>query len=84
MIHDRAHENDAATMQRRLDELIAHARFAAALDLIAECQAKGPLPSEIEHSVTLARCPPKGRVAAVWRFDSVLLRLVCPRLLARI
>ena len=43
-------------MQRRLEELIAHARFAAALDLIAECQAKGPLPPEIEHPVTLARC----------------------------
>src|SRR5882672_12952311 len=56
MIHDRANEHDAVTMQRRLDELIAHARFAAALDLIAEYQAKGPLPSEIEHPVTLARC----------------------------
>src|SRR5947208_9994256 len=56
MIHDRAHEQDAVTMQRRLEELIAHARFAAALDLIAECQAKGPLPPEIEHPVTLARC----------------------------
>src|SRR5437867_164725 len=54
MIHDRAHEQDAVTMQRRLEELIAHARFAAALDLIAECQAKGPLPPEIEPPVTLA------------------------------
>jgi len=56
MIHDRAHDYDAATLQRRLEELIAHARFAAALDLIAEFQARGPMPSEIEHTVTLARC----------------------------
>ncbi len=56
MIHDRAHEYDAATLQRRLEELLAHARFAAALDLIAEFQGRGPLPAEIEHPVTLARC----------------------------
>jgi len=56
MIHDRAHDYDAATLQRRLEELIAHARFAAALDLIVEFQARGPMPSEIEHTVTLARC----------------------------
>jgi transcriptional regulator of acetoin/glycerol metabolism len=56
MIHDRAHEYDATTLQRRLEELIGHARFAAALDLIAEFQGKGPLDPEIEHPVTLARC----------------------------
>ncbi|HEY2923677.1 MAG TPA: sigma 54-interacting transcriptional regulator [Candidatus Eisenbacteria bacterium] len=56
MIHDRAHEYDAATLQRRLEELIGHARFAAALDLIAEFQGRGPLDPEIEHPVTLARC----------------------------
>ena len=56
MIHDRANEYDAVTLQRRLEELIAHARFAAALDLIAEFQGRGPLPSEIEHPITLARC----------------------------
>ncbi len=56
MIHDHANDFDPTTLQRRLEELIAHARFAAALDLIAEFQARGPLPSEIEHPVTLARC----------------------------
>jgi DNA-binding NtrC family response regulator len=56
MIHDRAHEYDPATLQRRLEELIAHARFAAALDLISEFQARGPLSPEIEHPITLARC----------------------------
>jgi transcriptional regulator of acetoin/glycerol metabolism len=56
MIHDRANEYDAATLQRRLEDLIAHARFAAALDLIAEFQGKGPIPPEAEHAVTLARC----------------------------
>src|SRR6267378_5833388 len=56
MIDDRAHDYDAATLQRRLEELTARARFSAALDLIAEFQAYGPLPSEIEHTVGLARC----------------------------
>ncbi|HYQ95975.1 MAG TPA: sigma 54-interacting transcriptional regulator [Candidatus Eisenbacteria bacterium] len=56
MIHDRAHEYDAATLQRRLEELIGHARFAAALDLIAEFQGRGPLSPDIEHPITLARC----------------------------
>src|SRR5947208_4151031 len=56
MIHAHAHGFDAATLQRRLDELIGHARFGAALDLIAEFQGRGPLPSEIEHPIHLARC----------------------------
>src|SRR5437870_1953696 len=43
MIHDHAHGFDAATLQRRLDELIGHARFGAALDLIAEFQGRGQL-----------------------------------------
>src|SRR3989442_5797134 len=56
MIHDHEHEYDAATLQRRLDDLIAHARFGAALDLVTEFQGRGPLPPEIEHPVLLARC----------------------------
>lgn len=56
MTHDRAHENDTAALQRRLEELVAHARFAAALDLIAEFQARGPVPSDFEHPLTLVRC----------------------------
>ena len=56
MNHDRAHEYDPATLQRRLEELIAHARFAAALDLISEFQTRGTLSPEIEHPITLARC----------------------------
>src|SRR5258707_8962339 len=56
MSHDRAQENDAAGLQRRLEELIAHARFAAALDLIAEFQARGPVPADLEHALTLVRC----------------------------
>lgn len=56
MSHDRAQENDAAGLQRRLEDLIAHARFAAALDLIAEFQARGPVPADLEHPLTLARC----------------------------
>jgi DNA-binding NtrC family response regulator/tetratricopeptide (TPR) repeat protein len=56
MIHDRANDTDAAALQRRLEELIAHARFAAALDLIAEFQARVPLSSETEHPIMLARC----------------------------
>src|SRR5258705_12444282 len=56
MIHDHEHEYDAATLQRRLDDLIAPARFGAALDLVTEFQGRGPLPPEIEHPVLLARC----------------------------
>ena len=56
MSHDRAQENDAAGLQRRLEDLIAHARFAAALDLIDEFQARGPVPADLEHPLTLARC----------------------------
>jgi len=56
MIHDRANDTDAAALQRRLEELIAHARFAAALDLITEFQARGPVSAEMEHPIALARC----------------------------
>ena len=56
MAHDRASEHDALTIQRRLDELIAHARFSAALDLIAELHARGPLSSDLEHPMALTRC----------------------------
>ena len=56
MIHDRANDTDAAALQRRLEELIAHARFAAALDLIVEFQARGPVSAEMEHPIALARC----------------------------
>jgi tetratricopeptide (TPR) repeat protein len=56
MSHDRANETDTAALQRRLEELIAHARFAAALDLIAEFQARGPVPADLEHPLTLIRC----------------------------
>jgi transcriptional regulator with AAA-type ATPase domain/tetratricopeptide (TPR) repeat protein len=56
MTPDRAHENDTAALQRRLEELVAHARFGAVLDLIAEFQAKGPVPADLEHPLTLVRC----------------------------
>ncbi len=56
MIHDRGQIFDPAALQRRLEELIGHARFTAALDLIAELPTCGTLPAEFEHSLNLARC----------------------------
>jgi len=56
MIDDRSKEFDPSGLKARLEELIAHARFAAALDVIAEAEARGAVSPEVEHPITLARC----------------------------
>ncbi len=56
MFEDRSQDLDPPSLMRRLEDLIAHARFAAALDVIAEFAAKGPVVAELEHPITLARC----------------------------
>ncbi len=56
MIDDRLREGEGQRLVRRLDELIAHARFAAALDAIDEYQSAGAVPAEVETSILLARC----------------------------
>ena len=56
MIEDRTHGYEPSVLQRRLEELITHARFGAALDLISEIQAAGAVPPGFENPITLARC----------------------------
>jgi hypothetical protein len=56
MSEERTQGFDLSAMSRRLEELIAHARFAAALDVIAEFTARGPVAAELDHPLTLARC----------------------------
>jgi DNA-binding NtrC family response regulator/tetratricopeptide (TPR) repeat protein len=56
MIDDRLRDNEGQRLVRRLDELIAHARFASALDAISEFESLGPIPVEVETPLLLARC----------------------------
>ncbi|HEY7727896.1 MAG TPA: sigma 54-interacting transcriptional regulator [Candidatus Eisenbacteria bacterium] len=49
-------DDEGQRLIRRLDELIAHARFAGALDAIAEYEAGGTPPESLERSLLLARC----------------------------
>ena len=56
MTPDRAHENDTAALLRRLEELLAHARFAAALDRITEFEARAAVPADLDHPLNLLRC----------------------------
>ncbi|MBI4364657.1 MAG: sigma-54-dependent Fis family transcriptional regulator [Candidatus Latescibacteria bacterium] len=53
---ERTHGAESTAIEKRLEELISHARFGAALDLIAEIQSGGALPAELGRSITLARC----------------------------
>jgi DNA-binding NtrC family response regulator len=57
MIDDRTQSNhETGRIVRHLDELIAHARFAAVLDAIAHYQATGHIGPSLDAAVTLARC----------------------------
>jgi len=47
---------EPSTLLRRLDELIARARFSAALEIIGEAETEGLLDHELERSLALARC----------------------------
>jgi transcriptional regulator with GAF, ATPase, and Fis domain len=55
MIDDRLRDDEGQRLVRRLDELISHARFASALDAIAEYESSGPAPGEVETPLLLAR-----------------------------
>jgi DNA-binding NtrC family response regulator/tetratricopeptide (TPR) repeat protein len=56
MIDDRLREDEGQRLVRRLDELIAHARFAAALDALQQYECEGPVPEAVETPLLLARC----------------------------
>lgn len=56
MIDDRLRIDEGQRLVRRLDELIAHARFASALDAIADFETAGPPPADVETPLLLARC----------------------------
>ncbi len=56
MIDDQLREGEGQRLVRRLDELIAHARFAAALDAIEEYESAGAVPAAVETAILLARC----------------------------
>ena len=56
MIEDRLREDDGQRLVRRLDELVAHARFAAALDALQQYEVEGPVPASVETPLLLARC----------------------------
>ena len=56
MIDDQLREGEGQRLVRRLDELIAHARFAAALDAIDEYESAGAVPAAVETAILLARC----------------------------
>lgn len=56
MIEDHLREDEGQRLVRRLDELVAHARFSAALDAIDEYQSGGPLPAGLDTPILLARC----------------------------
>jgi DNA-binding NtrC family response regulator/tetratricopeptide (TPR) repeat protein len=56
MIDDRLREDDGQRLVRRLDELVAHARFAAALDALHQYESEGPVPAALESPLLLAQC----------------------------
>ena len=56
MIDDKKPRSEPAGFLQQIDDLLAHARFSAVLDAIAEAKASGPLPRALEVPLLLARC----------------------------
>src|SRR2546427_6468222 len=56
MIDDKTPHSDSSGFLFKIDDLLAHARFSAVLDAIAEIRASGPLPADVEVPLLLARC----------------------------
>jgi DNA-binding NtrC family response regulator/tetratricopeptide (TPR) repeat protein len=56
MAEERSHSTDETGLIRNLDDLLAHARFTAVLDRIAEIRSSGALTSRLDTAITLARC----------------------------
>src|SRR6266850_784543 len=56
MIDDKTPRSDTGGFLHRIDDLLAHARFSAVLDAVAEIRATGPLPEALETPLLLARC----------------------------
>ncbi len=56
MIDDKGPRNETAGLLQKIDDLLAHARFSAVLDAIADARAAGPLPRALEVPLILARC----------------------------
>src|SRR2546426_4119282 len=56
MIDDKRPHSDSSGFLFKIDDLLAHARFSAVLDAIAEIRASGPLPADVEVPLLLARC----------------------------
>jgi DNA-binding NtrC family response regulator/tetratricopeptide (TPR) repeat protein len=56
MPEEQKYSTDEAGLIRNLDDLLAHARFAAVLDTIGELKSAGALTPPLETPVTLARC----------------------------
>ena len=56
MKEDKSQELDAEGLVRRLDDMLAHARFAAVLETIGEHKGVGSFSPEIQSKIHLARC----------------------------
>ncbi len=56
MIDDKKPRSESAGFLQQIDDLLAHARFSAVLDAIAEAKTSGPLPRALEIPLLLARC----------------------------
>jgi DNA-binding NtrC family response regulator len=56
MIDDKTPRSDSGVLLQQIDDLLAHARFSAVLDTIADAKAAGPLPRALEIPLLLARC----------------------------
>src|SRR5216117_1870151 len=56
MIDDKRPQSDTGGFLLKIDDLLAHARFSAVLDAVAEIRATGPLPATLEIPLLLARC----------------------------
>lgn len=56
MIDDKRPRSESGGFLQEIDDLLAHAKFSAVLDAIAETKAAGPLPRALEVPLLLARC----------------------------
>ena len=56
MIDDKRPQSDVGGFLLKIDDLLAHARFSAVLDAVAEIRATGHLPEPLETPLLLARC----------------------------
>src|SRR6266853_3710358 len=56
MIDDKRPQSDTGGFLLKIDDLLAHARFSAVLDAVAEIRASGSLPEALETPLLLARC----------------------------